>query len=223
MMLLMLQGGSPDWTVILSTAASIVSAAVALAATIIAARTYQQQKADKEEELSYKRPKFTLIRDTLEVVNHVAGDHTVNPFYRLTLTFQNRNVHPAAGIELEGKVLQGDKKLFDFVNQPVGEVDQNETFEVAHNIPRGAVTEQVCYVRVMLTYRDARTQREHSQAFYRKFYGLPEDVNLTIVELLELDRSEWADYIGIHKKVLEARKFTLGGAPKQVKSRDKEE
>jgi hypothetical protein len=221
--MLLLQQGASDWTVVVSAIAAVVSALVALAATIITAQTYAQSRKDKEEELSYKRPKFKLIRDSLEVVHNAGDDYTVNPFYRLTLTFENRSVHPATNIELEGKVLQGDKKLLDFVNRPVGEVNESDTFEVIHNIPKDDVLETASYVRLRLTYKDERTQREYSQLIYRKFYGLHKDVNLTTVELFELDRSEWEDYINTHKNILEAQQARTKELGKKIKEKYRKE
>ena len=214
--MLLLQQGAFDWTVVVSAVSSIISAIVALVATIIAARTYAQSRRDKEEELEYKRPKFKVVHESMHLVTSVDGDHTISPFFELTLTFQNTRTHSASDIRLEGKSYQEDgKKLLGFVNQPVGEVDTNDSFEVKHNIPQKDLSETVIYLRLRLTYRDRKTQREYSQFLYRKFYGLPKDSNVDKIDLLELDRSEWEHYLQSQRNVISAQK-AVAKAPKRI-------
>ncbi|MDT4969838.1 MAG: hypothetical protein QOJ64_4575 [Acidobacteriota bacterium] len=204
-MLLLLQGGAPDWTIIVSAAASVLSAVVALVATIIAARTYAQSRSDKKEEVEYKRPKFKLTRNLIELITRVGDEHSINPFFQITLTFENRNTHSANEVVLDSKILLGDKTLVHFVNRPVGEVEQGDTFEVTLDIPEAEVSNTVSYIRFLLTYCDGRTGGEYSQVIYRKFYSLPPDVDFEQQTLLELDRSEWEGYYDTHHNILKLR------------------
>jgi hypothetical protein len=205
--MLLLQQGASDWTVVVSAVASVISTIVALVATSIAARTYAQSRRDKEEELEYKRPKFKVVHESMQLVTSIDGDHTISPFFELILTFQNTRTHSASDIRLEGKSYQEDgKKLLDFVNQPVGEVDKDDTFEVRHNIPEKDLSETVIYLRLRLTYRDGKTQREYSQLLYRKFYGLPKDSSVDKIDLFELDRPEWEHYVQSQRTVIYAQR-----------------
>ena len=187
---------------------ALSGAAAAIAAFLAvqtANKTLAQAREDKAAEVEAQRPKFRLMLDHMQLITSLGGDFSISPFYELDLIFKNIHAHPATNIRLECKVLQGNKKLLDFVSQPVGEVDQDGTFEVKRDLFTGDIADGVAYVRIVLAYVDGITRKEHSQLLYRKFYGPYEDDDRTQIYLLEIDRSEWDDYRTTQRKVIEAK------------------
>jgi hypothetical protein len=203
---------NPKWnralelTVQLVTAFSGAAAAIAAFLAVRAAnQTLNQAREDRQAEIEGRRPKFRLMRDYMDMVTQYEGDTSVDSFYNLGLVFKNIHAHPAKFIHLSCKVLQGEKKLLDFESSPVREINQDETFEVNPGINIYEMDEGIAYVRIMLTYVDSVTQKEHSQLEYRKFYGPFQDDERTKIQLTEIDRSEWHKYQSTHKRIVQAR------------------
>jgi len=155
------------------TALSGAAAAVAaFLAVKTANRTLEQAREDRKAEVEAQQSKFRLIADYMQLVTIIAGDGSISPFYELRLTFKNIHRHPATDIRIEGKMLQDDGKvLLEFVKSPVGEIEEDDTFEVKRNVYVHQIDDTLVFVRMRLTYLDRITRRECSQLLYRKFYG----------------------------------------------------
>jgi hypothetical protein len=178
---------------------ALSGAAAAIAAFLavkIANKTQEQAREDKKAEVEAKQPKFRLIADYMQLLTQLGGDTSISPFYELKLTFKNIHAHPATDIRLEGKMLQEDGKvLLDFANSPVGEIDEDDTFEVKRSLYVHEIGDTFVFVRMRLTYLDGITRKECSQLIYRKFYGPYEDDDRVRIDLLEVDREEWNKYL----------------------------
>jgi hypothetical protein len=200
-----LQQGAADWTVVVSAIASVMSAVVALAATILAARTYKQSQQDKKDELEYKRPKLRFIGESIQLVTSVGDDYGIAPFFHFSLMFQNKQTHPATNIRIEGLIFREDGvKVAKFVKEPIEDLEANEVLDVTHDIPKSDLQDKEHYLRLRVTYHDGRTQKEYSQLIYRRFYGVDEYSDTVMIELLELDKTDWESYVKTHQNVVDA-------------------
>jgi hypothetical protein len=201
--------GTADWTVIVSAIAGVLSAIAALIATIIAVRTFKQQRQDKEDDLEYKRPKFKLVAGHIQPRAHMKDDDgSIYHTYHLTLELQNINIHPAFNVELESKIINEDgTKIADFLSQPLDEIGERDSFEETRKFSKPDSVRNTNFLRLRLTYTDSRTRREYSQLLYRKFIFPVGSVSK--IELLELDRSEWGEYMETQKRAVKAQRVQL--------------
>lgn len=185
-----------------------LSGAAAATAAFLAVRaanqTLKQASEERQADIEAKRPKFILVRADLYLVTELAGDTSISPYFDFLLRFKNIHAHPAINIRLECKILQGARKLLDHVSQPVGEIDYDNTFEITREIPLRGMTEEVAFVRMVISYTDSVTRKEHSQLLYRKFYGPYEDDDRHPIYLQEVDHSEWPDYMESHQRIAES-------------------
>jgi hypothetical protein len=145
--------------------AACVSAMAATYTVYMTTKTFRQARLDRKEELEARHPRFNLTKCCVRW-----GDQGSS--CELGLTFENANEHAAKGLLLTGRVHLGvdSQPLCGFeCGSDERYVDHGSDFTTNPYLINVSDSSIPYYVRLQLSYCDARTGKLYSDTYYRKF------------------------------------------------------
>lgn len=178
--------------------AACVSALAATYAVYMTTKTFRQARLDRKEELEAKHPRF-IFASTMVIVRTLKTGH----YPELTLIVQNIREHAAKHFKVEATVfLDPHKTAFtndDF--EPTDYVEKDGTVDFSIALNGIAESDEPYFVRLTLSYIDARTQKTHTQTLWRQFcFPGDDNCNLLPITKAQLD-TRYSKYLANSEQI----------------------
>lgn len=161
----------PDAWTIVNGIAGTISALAALVAVIVAVRAMNQGRREHQTEIESKHPRFVISEGKVRWITELGGDHSITPFYELSVELTNVKESSAKHVVLKGEILDTEMKVLKgFTRQPTDYIENDGRFSVMVKAEGDWGCPDPYFVKLYLEYRDSRTGRKHPQTLWRKFY-----------------------------------------------------
>jgi hypothetical protein len=180
-------GGNPP--AYIAPVAACISALAATAAVYMATRTFAHTRQDRLDEIESKHPRFVISYCSVLWITQQGGNHDITPFHEVFIELKNIRESSAKHVYLRGEIIDKEGKVLrEFSRQPTDYIEKDGVFKATTKAAGVWDSPDPYYVKLYLTYRDARTGRKHPQTLWRKFYMQGEEGQE--LELLSVDNAE---------------------------------